>query len=234
MLEVENVNTFYGKFHVLKDISLSLRDGEFVAVLGANGHGKSTLMKTICGLVPPSTGVIKFDGFPIHQKVPMHKIVEMGLVYVPEERNLFHDLTVKENLLLGAYISRARKDIEQSYKMVFSLFPVLEARHNQIASTLSGGERQMLAIGRGLMSKARLMEIDEPSMGLAPILKIEVFKKIKEINKQQGLTIMLVEQEVESTLAISDRGFVMKDGRIVLEDESRNLSLDIIQKQYLA
>lgn len=234
MLEVKNLNTFYGDFHVLKDISLSVGDGEFVAVLGANGHGKSTLMKSICGLVPPATGVIKFYGFPIHEKVPMHKIVEMGLVYVPEERNLFHDLTVKENLLLGAYIHRARKQIEQSYKMVFSLFPVLEARHDQIASTLSGGERQMLAIGRGLMSRAKLMEIDEPSMGLAPILKTEVFKKIKEINQEQGLTIILVEQEVESTLAISDRGFVMKNGKIVFEDDSRNLSLDLIQRQYLA
>jgi branched-chain amino acid transport system ATP-binding protein len=232
MLEVHQVNAFYGEFHALKDISFLVEEGEVVVFLGANGHGKSTLLKTICGLIPSSTGHIKFHGTTI-SNLPMHKIVEIGVVYIPEEKHLFPDLTVKENLLLGAYNKRARKERENSYQFVYGLFPRLEERQHQIASTLSGGERQMLAIGRGLMSHARLMAIDEPSVGLAPIVKTEVFHKIIEINQQQGLTIILVEQEVESSLAISRKGFVMKDGRIVLEDESKNLTIDLIQKQYL-
>jgi branched-chain amino acid transport system ATP-binding protein len=232
MLEVHEVNTFYGKFHALKDISFRVENGEVAVFLGANGHGKSTLLKTICGLIPPSTGYVKFNGTPINI-LPMHKIVEMGVVYIPEEKHLFPDLTVKENLLLGAYNKRARKERETRYQFVFGLFPRLEERQHQIASTLSGGERQMLAIGRGLMSHAKLMAIDEPSVGLAPIVKAEVFHKIKEINQQQSLTIILVEQEVESSLAISRKGFVMKDGRIVLEDDSKNLTIELIQKQYL-
>jgi len=232
MLEVYNVNTYYGKFHVLKDISFKIEEGEVVVFLGANGHGKSTLLKTICGLIPSSTGYIKFNGVAINH-LPMHKIVEIGVVYIPEEKHLFPDLMVKENLLLGAYNARAKKEKERNYKLVFELFPRLEERQNQIASTLSGGERQMLAIGRGLMSHAKLMAIDEPSVGLAPRLKMEVFEKIKEINEQQGLTILLVEQEVESSLVISDKGYIMKDGRIVHEDESKNLTIELIQKQYL-
>ena len=232
MLEVHEVNTFYGKFHALKDISFRVEDGEVAVFLGANGHGKSTLLKTICGLIPPSTGYVKFNSTTINI-LPMHKIVEMGVVYIPEEKHLFPDLTVKENLLLGAYNKRARKERETRYQFVFGLFPRLEERQHQIASTLSGGERQMLAIGRGLMSHAKLMAIDEPSVGLAPIVKAEVFHKIKEINQQQSLTIILVEQEVESSLAISRKGFVMKDGRIVLEDDSKNLTIELIQKQYL-
>lgn len=233
MLEVHEINTFYGEVHALKDVSFTVEDGEVVAFLGANGHGKSTLLKTVCGLLSPSTGYIEFNGRRINN-LPTHKIVESGIVYVPEEKHLFPDLTVKENLLMGAYIARARKEREKNCEMIFELFPVLEKRQNQIASTLSGGERQMLTIGRGLMSSAQLMAIDEPSVGLAPRLKVEVFDKIKEINEQQGLTIILVEQEVESTLAISDRGYVMRDGRIVFEDKSNNLSIDVIQKQYLA
>lgn len=233
MLEVHEINTFYGEVHALKDVSFTVEDGEVVAFLGANGHGKSTLLKTVCGLLSPSTGHIEFNGRRINN-LPTHKIVESGIVYVPEEKHLFPDLTVKENLLMGAYIARARKEREKNCEMIFELFPVLEKRQNQIASTLSGGERQMLTIGRGLMSSAQLMAIDEPSVGLAPRLKVEVFDKIKEINEQQGLTIILVEQEVESTLAISDRGYVMRDGRIVFEDKSNNLSIDVIQKQYLA
>lgn len=233
MLEVHEINTFYGEVHALKDVSFTVEDGEVVAFLGANGHGKSTLLKTVCGLLSPSTGYIEFNGRRINN-LPTHKIVESGIVYVPEEKHLFPDLTVKENLLMGAYIARARKEREKNCEMIFALFPVLEKRQNQIASTLSGGERQMLTIGRGLMSSAQLMAIDEPSVGLAPRLKVEVFDKIKEINEQQGLTIILVEQEVESTLAISDRGYVMRDGRIVFEDKSTNLSIDVIQKQYLA
>lgn len=232
MLDVSQINTFYGKFHALKDISFRVDNGELVVFLGANGHGKSTLLKTICGLIPSTTGYIKFHETLI-SNLPMHKIVEIGVVYIPEEKNLFPDLTVRENLLLGAYNSRARKEKEKSFQFVFGLFPRLEERKHQIASTLSGGERQMLAIGRGLMSNAKLMAIDEPSVGLAPIIKTEVFQKIKEINQEQGLTIILVEQEVESSLAISRKGFVMKDGRIVLENQSKDLSIEIIQKQYL-
>jgi len=232
MLQVSEINTYYGRFHVLKNISFIVEDREIVVFLGANGHGKSTLLKTICGLIQPSTGSITFQGIAIHNK-PMHKIVEMGIIYIPEERHLFPDLTVQENLLLGAYNQRARKERQIKYQLVFDLFPKLKERKNQIASTLSGGERQMLAIGRGLMSNAKLMAIDEPSLGLAPIVKKEVFQKIKEINEQQGLTILLVEQEIESSLAISRKGFVIKDGRIVLQDESKYLTIDLIRKQYL-
>jgi branched-chain amino acid transport system ATP-binding protein len=233
MLDVRNVNTYYGNFHALKDIDFSIQKDEIIALLGANGHGKSTFLKTICGLLQAATGTIELDGTSI-RKLPMHRIVDMGLVYVPEEKNLFQDLTVRENLLLGAYIKRARKEKANNYRMVFDLFPRLKERENQIASTLSGGERQMLAMGRGLMSSAKIMAIDEPSVGLAPIVKIDVFEKIKELNQQQGLTIILVEQEVESTLAVCNRGYVMKDGRITYSDESKNLSIDVIQKQYLA
>jgi len=232
MLEVNRINTFYGRIHALKEVSFLAREGEVVAVLGANGHGKSTLLKTICGLLTPLSGEIHFNGQRLNH-LPMHRIVELGMVYVPEEKNLFLDLTVRENLLLGAYNSRARKEKEKSFQMVFELFPRLEERQNQVASTLSGGERQMLAMGRGLMASARLISVDEPSVGLAPRLKLEVFSKIKEINKERGLTVILVEQEVESTLTISDRGYIMKDGRIVHEDLSRNLSIETIQKQYL-
>ncbi len=232
MLDVAHVDTFYGRIHAIKDISLSVKEKEVVAVLGANGHGKSTLLKTICGLLAPASGTIEFNGRRIN-RLPMHRIVELGVVYVPEEKNLFQDLTVRENLLLGAYNSNARKEKEKNFETVFALFPRLKERQTQIASTLSGGERQMLAMGRGLMSSAKLFSVDEPSVGLAPILKLEVFRKIKEINTERGLTVILVEQEVESTLAISDRGYVMRDGRIVHEDASSNLSIDIIQKQYL-
>jgi len=232
MLQVERVNTFYGKIHALKDISLTVKEGEIVAVLGANGHGKSTLLKTVCGLLPPNSGDILFCGTRINN-LPMHKVVKMGIVYVPEEKNLFQDLTVKENLLLGAYNSRARKDREKNLNTVMELFPRLGEREHQIVATLSGGERQMLAMGRGLMSSARLILIDEPSVGLAPSLKADVFKKIREINRERRITVILVEQEVASTLAISDRGYVMKDGRIVYEDESSNISIEIIQKLYL-
>jgi branched-chain amino acid transport system ATP-binding protein len=233
MLNVRNVNTYYGNVRALRDIDFSVQKSEIVALLGANGHGKSTFLKTICGLLRAATGVIELEGIPIGN-LPMHKIVNMGLVYVPEEKNLFQDLTVRENLLLGAYIKRARKEKTDNYRMVFDLFPRLKERENQIASTLSGGERQMLAMGRGLMSSAKILAIDEPSVGLAPIVKIDVFKKIKDLNQQRGLTIILVEQEVESTLAISDRGYVMKDGRITHSDKSENLSIDTIQRQYLA
>jgi branched-chain amino acid transport system ATP-binding protein len=232
MLEVTRINTFYGKIHALKEVSFVAKEGEVVAVLGANGHGKSTLLKTICGLLTPLSGEINFNGHRLNH-LPMHKIVELGMVYVPEEKNLFLDMTVRENLLLGAYNSRARKEKEENFQMVFELFPRLKERQNQVSSTLSGGERQMLAMGRGLMASAKLISVDEPSVGLAPKLKLEVFSKIKEINKERGLTVILVEQEVESTLAISDRGYIMKDGRIVYEDLSRNLSIEAIQRQYL-
>jgi len=233
MLEVRKVNAFYDKIQVLKDITFSVEKGEIIAFLGANGHGKSTLLKTVCGLMAPASGSIDFQSQNI-ERLPMYKIVELGLVYVAEEKHLFTDLTVEENLLLGAYNSRARKEKEKNYELVYGLFPRLKERRNQIALTLSGGERQMLAIGRGLMSSARLIAIDEPSVGLALILKLEVFQKVKEINEQHGLTVILVEQEVEATLDISDRGYIMKDGCIVYEDRSENLSIELIQKQYLA
>ena len=233
MLEVKNINTFYGEVQVLWNVSFRVTQGRIVAFLGANGHGKSTMLKTLCGMLKPRSGSILFKGKPIDH-LPIYRIVELGLVYVPEEKHLFPDLTVEENLVLGAYNKRARKESEKNYRFVYELFPRLYERKKQIASTLSGGERQMLAIGRGLMSSAELIAIDEPSVGLAPRLKLEVFHKVQEINQQQGLTVLLVEQEVESTLAVSHHGYVMKDGRIVYEDEGKNLSIEVIQKQYLA
>jgi len=232
MLKVNNINTFYGQFQALHNVSFKIKDGELAVFLGSNGHGKSTLLKTICGLLSPFSGQIEFNGHLIN-KLKIHNIVKLGIVYVPEEGHLFPELTVKENLLMGAYNRRARKDRYRNEQLVYSIFTRLEERKHQLASTLSGGERQMLAMGRGLMASATLMAIDEPSMGLAPILKKSVFKKIKQINDEEGLTIILVEQEVEASLDISDKAFVLREGKIVLSEDSSKICIETIQKHYL-
>ena len=215
MLEVDRIDTYYGEFQALKEVSLNVKEGELVVVFGPNGHGKSTLLKTICGLLTPASGYIKFDGEQING-MPTEKIVGMGMVYIAEDRQLFPDMTVLENLKLGAYSPHARPKEEENLEHVFKLFPRLKAWRNRNASTLSGGEARMLAIGRGLMSEAKFLAIDEPSLGLAPIVRHDVFRTIKEIS-ETGISILLVEQNVARIAEIADRTYLMEDGRIVFE-----------------
>lgn len=213
MLEVQKIDVFYGEIQILKEVSLRVNNGEFVVLLGPNGHGKSTLLKTICGLHPVESGNINFCGSSIIGLSPQ-KIVASGLIYVAEDRHLFPEMTVMENLKLGAYNFRARDKIDESFDFVFQLFPRLGERKKQLASTLSGGESQMLALGRGIMSCAKFMAIDEPSLGLSPLLRADVFEKITLINKN-GIGILLVEQNIERVAAFSDRVYLMEDGKIV-------------------
>ena len=194
MLEVDKINTFYGEFQALKEVSIKVNDGELVVIFGPNGHGKSTLLKTICGLLTPTSGCIKFDGKQVNG-VPTPKIVEMGIVYIAEERHLFPEMTVLENLKLGAYNRDVRPKENENFDYVFQLFPRLKEWRKRITSTLSGGEARMLAIGRGLMSAAKFLAIDEPSFGLAPNLSTDVFNRIKEI-KESGISVLLVEQSI--------------------------------------
>lgn len=215
MLEVNKINTFYGEFQALKDVSLKVNDGEFVAVFGPNGHGKSTLLKTICGLLTSTSGSIEFDGEEI-AKLPTKRLVDMGIVYIAEDRHLFPQLSVLNNLRLGAYNIRARPREDENLERVFQLFPKLKKYASRHAETLSGGEARMLAIGRGLMSDAKFLAIDEPSLGLAPNLRAEVFERISDINKS-GITMLMVEQNVAEASEYADRIYLMEDGRIVLE-----------------
>ena len=215
MLEVEKLNTYYGELHVLKDVSVKVNEGELIVIFGPNGHGKSTLLKTICGLLTPASGYVRFDGEQING-VPTEKIVGMGMVYIAEDRHLFPDMTVLKNLKLGAYTPHARSKEDENLEYVFKLFPKLKVRWKKDASTLSGGEARMLAIGRGLMSQAKFLAIDEPSLGLAPIVRHDVFRTIKEINTR-GISILLVEQSVARIAEMADRTYLMEDGRIVFE-----------------
>ena len=215
MLEVDRINTFYGQFQALHEVSIKVGDGELVVVFGPNGHGKSTLLKTICGLLTPSSGSIKFSGEQING-LPTEKIVEMGLVYIAEERHLFPEMTVLENLKLGACSRNARPKEKENLEYVFQLFPKLREWRKRTAATLSGGEARMLAIGRGLMSNGKFLAVDEPSFGLAPNLRIDVFNKIKEI-KESGISVLLVEQNVVEASKLADRIYLMEDGRIVFE-----------------
>ena len=213
MLELENVNTFYGQFHAIREVSFKIDQGDIFLVVGPNGHGKSTLLKTICGLLRPTSGQIILNGEEIN-KLPTDKIVEMGLVYVAEERHLFPQLTVLDNLKLGAYNVHARSKEKESIDYVFQLFPQLKIFKDRYAAHLSGGEARMLTVGRGIMSCAKLLAIDEPSFGLAPILRNEVFEKINEINSD-GMTILLVEQNVNQVVKFADRVCLIEDGHIV-------------------
>ena len=215
MLSVNEINSFYGEFRVLYDVSLQVNDGELVVAFGPNGHGKSTLLKTICGLHPPASGTITFDGNET-TGLPALKLVEMGVVYIAEDRHLFPQMTVLENLKLGAYNTNARSKEAESLDYVLELFPRLKERMKKQAQTLSGGEARMLAIGRGLMSNAKFLAIDEPSLGLAPNLRAEVFKKISDINKG-GITVLMVEQDVTEAAEYVDRIYLVEDGRIVFE-----------------
>jgi branched-chain amino acid transport system ATP-binding protein len=232
MLKVEGISTHYGDIQVLWDASLDVRSEEMVTMVGSNGSGKTTTINTIAGMLHPTSGTIQFLGQPIHQ-LPTHKIVERGISLIPEGRKLFPEMTVLENLELGAYFPNARKKIPGTLQWVFGLFPRLEERKAQLAGTLSGGEQQMLTVGRGLMSIPHLLLIDEPSMGLAPILVAELFRTIRKIN-QEGVTVFLVEQNSRLAMEISDRTYVLENGRIVREGESKELLKDDdIRRAYL-
>jgi len=221
MLEVDKLNVFYDEIQALKEVSLKVNDGELVVLFGANGHGKSTLLKTIAGLLIPRSGDIKFKGRKING-LAMPEIVEMGLAYIAEERHLFPEMTVIENLKLGAHNSNARKKETENLSYTFSLFPSLGKLENRLASTLSGGERRMLAIGRGLMSSAECLLVDEPSLGLAPNLRSSVFARIGDINKS-GTSILLVEQNVVQVSNLADRIYLMEDGKITLEGRKEEI-----------
>ena len=221
MLRVENINTFYSSIQVLRDVSFDIQEGEIVSMVGGNGAGKTTLLKTISGLLSPRLGTIHFLGERI-DRLPPYKIVEKGAIQIPEGRKLFPPLTVLENLKLGAYLPSNKEKRAESLKRVFQIFPILEERKDQLAGTLSGGEQQMLAIGRGLMSLPKLLMLDEPSLGLAPLMVKEIFRVINAINKQ-GTTILLVEQNVKQSLALANRGYVLENGRIVLSGNSDEL-----------
>lgn len=232
LLNLNKINGFYGDVQVLYDVSLKVEEGEIVTIVGANGAGKTTLLKIISGLFQPKSGTITF----INQRIdnlPSHEIVKKGVVQVPEGRKLFPFLTVLENLEVGAYIPQASKHLKESLKMIFKSFPILSERKNQLARTLSGGEQQMLAIARGLMTKPKLLMLDEPSLGLAPLLVKEVFEIVKTV-KQQNIPILLVEQNVKHSLEISNRAYVLENGKIVLEGKGQELlGNEKVKKAYL-
>jgi len=232
MLRVSGINVSYGGAHVLWDVSLDVAEGETVTVVGSNGAGKSTLLKTISGLVRPTTGEMTFRGQRI-DGLPPYRIVEMGIAHIPEGRKLFPQLTVLENLWLGAYTKRAHEKKNETLEQVFKRFPMLRERQKQLACTLSGGEQQMLAIARGLMSQPELLVLDEPSLGLAPKLVMQVFDSIREI-KQTGVEVLLVEQNVRHALELADRAYVLETGRVTLEGSCRELVNDEhVKKAYL-
>jgi branched-chain amino acid transport system ATP-binding protein len=225
MLELENLNVSYGAIKALHGISLSVQSGSIVTLIGSNGAGKSTTLRTVSGLIKSQSGTITYDGERIDH-LPAHKIVARGLCQVPEGRMVFANLSVQENLMMGAYLQRDAAVIRQERDYVFSVFPRLQEREKQIAGTLSGGEQQMLAIGRALMSRPKFLMLDEPSLGIAPLLVKSIFAQIVEINRSRGITILLVEQNANLALEISSYGFVLETGRIILQDESAALRVD--------
>jgi branched-chain amino acid transport system ATP-binding protein len=224
LLEIDQIDVFYGDVQVIFDLSLHIEEGEVVSIIGGNGAGKSTLLKTISGLMNPKRGEIAFQGVAIHQSPP-EDIVEHGIVHVPEGRRLFSLMTVKDNLIVGAYNKRADGKKEHTLQEVYGLLPRLQERENQLAITLSGGEQQMVAIGRGLMARPRLLMLDEPSLGLAPILIKDIFETVRKI-ADQGTTVLLVEQDVKHSLSLSDRGYVLEHGRIAMEGAAGELLND--------
>lgn len=232
MLKISNLSTFYGRIQVLWDVNIEVAEGEIVALVGSNGAGKTTLVNTLSGLIKPNTGQISFMGQRIDGK-PLHRIVEFGISHVPEGGKVFRDMSVKENLEMGAYPMHAWKQREETFKTVYEIFPLLEERKHQMANTLSGGEQQMLAMGRGLMSMPKLCIFDEPSYGLAPILVANVFQVVKKL-REQGITIFLIEQNVKHTLETADRAYILENGKIVSGDKCCNLlQSDYIRKAYL-
>jgi branched-chain amino acid transport system ATP-binding protein len=230
MLNVKNINTYYGKVHALKNVSLHLAEGEIVALIGANGAGKTTILNTLSGVTPASDGSIQFLGQEVSSLAP-DRIVKIGISQVPEGRQVFKGLTVADNLELGAYLRfqsrESKSDIRQDLQRMFELFPRLEERKKQMAGTLSGGEQQMLAIGRALMAKPKLLLLDEPSMGLAPLVVQEIFEVIGRLRLEKGTTILLVEQNAKAALKMADRGYVLETGKVILE----GLASDLLENQ---
>lgn len=232
MLKVENLEVYYGMIQAIKGVSFEVNEGEVIALIGANGAGKTTILHTITGLVGAKSGSITFEEVDL-TKTPAHKIVSMGMAHVPEGRRIFQELTVFENLKLGAYTRSSKSEIEETIKMVYSKFPRLEERKDQIAGTLSGGEQQMLAMGRALMSHPKIILMDEPSMGLSPLYVNEIFKIIEEISAS-GTTVLLVEQNAKKALSIANRAYVLETGKVVLEGQAKELiNDDSIKKAYL-
>ena len=232
MLEIKDIEVYYGMIQAIKGISFEVNEGEVIALIGANGAGKTTTLHTITGLLSPKKGSVIFEGKDI-TKVPAHKIVSLGIAHVPEGRRVFAELTVYENLKMGAYTRKDKDEIEKTLEMVYKRFPRLEERKNQLAGTLSGGEQQMLAMGRALISHPKIIVMDEPSMGLSPILVNEIFDIIQEVSKG-GTTVLLVEQNAKKALSIADRAYVLETGRIVLEGDAKVLmNDDSIKKAYL-
>lgn len=232
MLEIKDIEVYYGMIQAIKGISFEVNKGEVIALIGANGAGKTTILHTITGLLSPKCGEVLFEGKDI-TKVPAHKIVSLGMAHVPEGRRVFAELTVYENLKMGAYTRKNKEEIEQTLDMVYQRFPRLSERKNQLAGTLSGGEQQMLAMGRALMSHPKIIVMDEPSMGLSPILVNQIFDIIEEVSKS-GTTVLLVEQNAKKALSIADRAYVLETGKIVLEGDAKELmNDDSIKKAYL-
>ena len=232
MLEIKDLQVYYGMINAIKGVSFDVNAGEVIALIGANGAGKTTILHTITGLVTPKSGSIVFEGQDL-QKTPAHNIIKLGMAHVPEGRRIFQQLTVYENLKLGAYIMKDKKQVEKNLEYVYSHFPRLKERKNQVAGTLSGGEQQMLAMGRALMSNPKILLLDEPSMGLSPLLVNEIFGIIKEVSAD-GTTVFLVEQNAKKALSIADRAYVLETGKISLSGKASDLINDEnVKKAYL-
>lgn len=232
MLTVKDLNVYYGVIQAIKGVSFEVNEGEIIALIGANGAGKTTILHTITGLIDAREGSIEFEGHDL-RKTKAHKIVSLGMAHVPEGRRIFQELSVLENLKLGAYTRKNKKEIEEDLAMVYQRFPRLEERKHQVAGTLSGGEQQMLAMGRALMSRPKIILMDEPSMGLSPLLVSEIFNIIREINKS-GTTVLLVEQNAKKALTIADRAYVLETGNVVLSGDAKELmNDDSVKKAYL-
>jgi len=233
MLELQNVQTFYGNIQALKSVSMEIAEGEIVTLIGANGAGKSTTLMSICGVVPPRSGEIRFQGQPIHGMAP-NAIVSLGISQVPEGRRIFPYLTVIENLDMGAFLRDDKAEIKSDLDYIFELFPILAERRHQAGGTLSGGEQQMLAISRALMARPRLLLLDEPSLGLAPLVVKRIFEIVKKINTENKTTVFLVEQNANLALKTAHRGYVMENGRIIMSDAASNLlTNEDVRKAYL-
>ena len=234
ILEVKNLEVFYGVIQAIKGISFEVNPGEIIALIGANGAGKTTTLQTITGLIPSKAGQIIYEGQDI-TKIPGHKLVSMGIAHVPEGRRVFAGLTVLQNLYLGAYTRKDTKEMEETLEMIYERFPRLKERRDQLSGTLSGGEQQMLAMGRALMSHPKLIVLDEPSMGLSPIYVNEIFDIIQKINQDDGVTVLLVEQNAKKALSIADRAYVLETGKIALSGDAQALmNDDSVKKAYLS
>ncbi len=233
MLELKNIKTYYGNIQALKDVSIKISEGEIITLIGANGAGKSTTLMSICGIVPPRSGEVLFMGKSI-QNLPPNNIVSLGISQVPEGRRIFPFLSVAENLDMGAFLRRDKDEIKRDIEYIYELFPILAERRNQAGGTLSGGEQQMLAISRALMAKPRLLLLDEPSLGLAPLVVKQIFEIIKKLNIESKTTIFLVEQNANMALKVAHRGYVMETGRVSMTDTAANLMAnDEVRKAYL-